>query len=97
MKSSLEVCFKLRTVLKLLWRSQTVSHKEEQKHTLRETYINKDCENVTKFMKITSNSTHERQRRQKAHNDKKTGFLNELVEHADLHKPVLNKIKTTDE
>ena len=28
---------------------------------------------------------------------KKTGFLNELVEHADLHKPVLNKIKTTDE
>ena len=48
-------------------------------------------------MKITSNSTHNRQKRQKVHNDKKTGFLNELVEHADLHKPVLNKIKTTDE
>ena len=97
MKSSLEACFSLRTVLKLLWRSQTVSHKGEQKHTLRDTYINKDCEDVTKFMKITSNSTHKRQRRQKAHNNKKTGFLKELVEHADLHKPVLNKIKTTNE
>ena len=42
-------------------------------------------------MKITSNSTHKRQKRQK------TSFLNELVENADLHKPVLNKIKTTNE
>ena len=48
-------------------------------------------------MKITSNSTHNRQKRQKVHNDKKTDFLKELVEHADLHKPVLNKIKTTNE
>ena len=43
-------------------------------------------------MKITSNSTHNRQKRQKAQNDKKTSFLKELVENADLHKPVLNKI-----
>ena len=42
-------------------------------------------------MKITSNSTHKRQKRQK------TSFLNELVENADLHKPVLTKIKTTNE
>ena len=48
-------------------------------------------------MKITSNSTHNRQKRQKAQNDKKTSFLKELVENADLHKPVLNKIKTTNE
>ena len=45
-------------------------------------------------MKITSNLTHNRQKRQKAQN-KKTSFLKELVENADLHKPVLNKIKTT--
>ena len=59
--------------------------------------MNKDCENVTKFMKNISNSTHNRQKRQKAQNDKKTSFLKELVENADLHKPVLNKIKTTNE
>ena len=47
-------------------------------------------------MKITSNSTHNRQKRQKAQNDKKTSFLKELVENAGLHKPVLNKIKTTN-
>ena len=52
---------------------------------------------MLKFMKITSNSTHNRQKRQKAQNDKKNSFLNELVENADLHKPVLNKIKTTIE
>ena len=71
----------------------------ENKNTdyVRDTYINKDCENVKKLMKITSNSTHNRQKRQKVHNDKKTDFLKELVEHADLHKPVLNKIKTTNE
>ena len=48
-------------------------------------------------MKITSNSTHNRQKRQKAQSDKKTSFLKELVENADLHKPVLNKVKTTNE
>ena len=49
-------------------------------------------------MKITSNSTHNRQKRQKAQNDKTlTSFLKELVENADLRKPVLNKIKTTNE
>ena len=61
------------------------------------TYINKDCANVIKFMKITSNSTHNSQKRQKAQNDKKNSFLNELVENVDFHKPVLNKIKTTNE
>ena len=46
-------------------------------------------------MKITSNSTHNRQKRQ---NGKiLTSFLKELVENADLRKPVLNKIKTTNE
>ena len=48
-------------------------------------------------MKITSNSTHNRQKIQKAQNDKKSSFLKELVENADLHKPVLNKVKTTNE
>ena len=48
-------------------------------------------------MKITSNSTQNRQKRQKVQSDKKTSFLKELVENADLHKPVLNKVKTTNE
>ena len=48
-------------------------------------------------MKNISNSTHNRQKRQKVQSDKKTSFLKELVENADLHKPVLNKIKTTNE
>ena len=47
-------------------------------------------------MKITSNSTHNRQKRQKAQNGKNNNFLNELVENADLHKPVFNKIKATN-
>ena len=58
---------------------------------------NKDCANVIKFMKITSNSTHNKQERQKAQNDKKKSFLNETVENADLHKPVLNKTNTNDQ
>ena len=48
-------------------------------------------------MKITSNSTHNKQERQKAQNDKKKSFLNESVENADLHKPVLNKTNTNDQ
>ena len=48
-------------------------------------------------MKITSNSTHNGQKRQKAQNNKKNSFLKELVENADLQKPVLNKIKKTNE
>ena len=48
-------------------------------------------------MKITSNSTHNKQKRPKAQNDKKNSFLTELVENADLHKPVLNKMKTANE
>ena len=50
-----------------------------------------------KIMKITSNSIHNRQKRQKAQNDKNNNFLNELVENADIRKPVFNKIKATNE
>ena len=67
------------------------------KHRLRDTCINKYCANVIKSMKITSNSTHNRQKRQKAQSAKKTRFLQELVENPDLHKPILNEIKTTNE
>ena len=42
-------------------------------------------------MKITWNATKNRQKRQKAQNDKKLVFSKESVENADLHKPVLNK------
>ena len=42
-------------------------------------------------MKITSNSTQNKQKIQKAQNDKETSFPKETVENADLHKPVLNK------
>ena len=48
-------------------------------------------------MKITSNSTHKTGRKDKKRRTIKNSFLNELVENADLHKPVLNKIKTTNE
>ena len=58
---------------------------------------NKDCANVIKYMKITSNSTHKTGRKDKKRRTIKNSFLNELVENADLHKPVLNKIKTTNE
>ena len=54
--------------------SQTVSHKRGQKHRLLDTYINKDYANVIKFMKITSNSTQNREKTQKAQNDKKLVF-----------------------
>ena len=42
-------------------------------------------------MKITSNSTQNKQKIQKGQNDKETSFPKETVENADLHKPVLNK------
>ena len=48
-------------------------------------------------MKITSDSTHKRQKRQKAQNGKKTSFPKELVENPDLHNPVLNKMRTANE
>ena len=48
-------------------------------------------------MKITSTSKQNTQKTKKAQNDKKTSFSKESVENADLHKPVLNKIKTTHE
>ena len=47
-------------------------------------------------MKITSKSTLTC-RKTKSAERFKTSFLKELVENADLHTPVLNKIKTTNE
>ena len=38
---------------------------------------------------------HSKQETQKAQKDKKTSFQKEIVENADLHKPVLTKIMTT--
>ena len=64
-----------------------------QKHRLSDTYINKDYANVIKFIKITSNSTQNKQKIQKAQKDKNTNFPNDTVENADLQKPVLNKIR----
>ena len=64
---------------------------------------NKNTDYVTKqrlckcYKVYEANSTHNRQKRQNAQNDKENSFLNELVENSDLHKPVLNKIKTTNE
>ena len=60
----------------------------------RDTYINKDCANIIKFMEITSNST--QAEKTKIAEQEKTSFLKELVENAHLHKPVLNKIKTAN-
>ena len=45
-----------------------------KKHGLSETYINKDYANIVKFMKITSNSTQNRQKTQNWQNDKKLVF-----------------------
>ena len=67
------------------------------KHRLPDTYIIKDYANVIKFIKITSNSMQNRQKIQKAQNDKKINFPKEQEENVDLCKPVLRKIKTTHE
>ena len=48
-------------------------------------------------MKITLNSTLKRRKTQKSTERQKTSFPNELVEHADLYKPVLNQIMTLHE
>ena len=56
-------------------------------------YLNSDYANVIKFMKIISNSTHNKQKTQKrAERQKRTSFPKESVENADLYKPILNKI-----
>ena len=52
---------------------------------------------LLKFMKITPNSTQNRQKRQKSAERQKTSFPEESVENADLYKPALNKITTTHE
>ena len=67
------------------------------KHRLPDTYIIKDYANVIKFIKITSNSMQNRQKIQKAQNDKKINFPKEQEENVDLRKPVLSKIKTAHE
>ena len=67
---------KLRAVLKCLLREQTVFHKRGQKHRLPDTFINNDYANVIKFMKITLNSTQNRQKTKKAQKDKKLVFQN---------------------
>ena len=53
--------------------------------------------NVKKFIKLTSNSTQNKQKTQKAQKKKKTSFPKEFVENADFYKPVLNKIMTSHE
>ena len=59
-------------------------------------YLNNDYADVTKFTKIISNSSHNRQKTQnKSRKTKKTSFpKKKRVENADLYKPVLNKIVT---
>ena len=68
LKNSLEACFLItvRAVLKFLWHEQTVSHKRGQEHRLPDTYINKNYANFIKLIKITSNSTQNKQKAQKA-------------------------------
>ena len=48
-------------------------------------------------MKITSNSTQNRQKTQKSQKDKEASFPKESVENADMYKTILNKIMTTHE
>ena len=48
--------------------------------------------NVKKFIKLTSNSTQNREKKQNAQKDKKTSFPKESVENVDPYQPVLNKI-----
>ena len=52
------------------------------------TTINNDYTNVTKFMKITSNYIHNRQETKKNPERQKNSFPKELVENADIYKPV---------
>ena len=68
------------------------------KHRVPDTYyINNDCTNDRKYMKITLNSTQKRQKNTKSAGRQKTSFPKEKVENADLYKPVLNKIMSTEE
>ena len=54
-------------MLFLLWAVQMVSDSWQQKHRVPDTYyINSNYANVIKFMKISSNSTQNRQKAQKA-------------------------------
>ena len=50
---------------------------------------------LQKFMKITSDS--EQTENKKRRKTNKTSFPKEKVENTDLHKPVLNKVMTTQE
>ena len=59
--------------------------------------LNNDYANGITFMKITSNSTYNRQKTQKSAERQQTSFPRESVETADLYKRVLNKIMTVHE
>ena len=66
----------------------------ENKKTVLDTYYkNNNYANIIKFMKITLNSTENRQKTQKAQNR----FPKESVQNADLYKAVLEKIMSTHE
>ena len=80
--------FLIESYTQLFYDVTNISDGKSQR--LPDTYINKDYASAIKFIKITSNSTHNRQKRQKEQNNKK-------LKNADLHKPVLNKIKTPSE
>ena len=51
--------------------------------------------NVIKFMRVTSNSTQNRQKTRNARKDQK--LVSQKIENADLYKPLLNKIMTKHE
>ena len=70
---------------------------ESKTRVLDTYYINKDSANVIKFMKIKSNSTHNRQKTRKSTDRQKITFPKELIENADFFKHVLNKIMTRHE
>ena len=66
----------------------------ENKNRVLDTYYkNNNYANIIKFMKITLNSTENRQKTQKAQNR----FPKESVQNADLYKAVLEKIMSTHE
>ena len=58
-------------------------------------YINSSYTNVQKFMKSTSNS--EQTVITKSTERQKSSFPKEQLENTDLHKPLLNKIMTTQD
>ena len=67
----------------------------ERKHRVPDTYYtDNDYANVIKFIKITVNSTQNRQKSQKKQKYKKQ-FSKRIGKNADLYKPVSNKTMNT--